>query len=574
MSTENQDTRRLTDVLRDSPATASPTPVPQRRKRRKKNLLRRVRPMVLVYPLGLLVIAGVALAVLASLAVSDMRRAEADLDTVLNSVQDKPATDLTLEDYTQIRDALAALHQSLGQVQQRTLPVQWVDFVNANLQTQFALLQVAIHATEGTLDFLAGLEPTIALLEKGGIASPREGEAMPAGSFQGEALGQRSAELLRAGRGRFLTAQASLDQAQTLLAGLELSDVSPEVLLEVETLQQYVTDMALYNALALEAPQTLNLVMGLEAEQAYLVLSQNNDELRPSGGYISTWGWFTVRNGRVRDYAYFPTTLETPDMPDPALGADLDLPTWWFEYEIPVTAAWDGSWHADFPETARLAAWYYNNGRNPHTPIQNVMSIDLTALQYILNGLGEVYVAAYDRFVTPENFRQVIYEIRAEPGDDSAHKDFLAALFTEMMAAWQAADLGQRNAINRGILQALQEKHLMLYYADEDAQAAIAALGWDGRQTPGIRHDYLMVADANIGSKSSSSVRRQITYDVMIDTDQQVESRLSLNYNFPATVAEQDPAVHPAHYGNLRDYFTLLQVLPRLRQRWKQRLTS
>lgn len=53
----------------------------------------------------------------------------------------------------------------------------------------------------------------------------------------------------------------------------------------------------------------------MDAGRNYLILSENSDELRPSGGYISTWGWLRVRRFRIADYGYNPTTDLTPNPP-------------------------------------------------------------------------------------------------------------------------------------------------------------------------------------------------------------------------------------------------------------------
>src|SRR5690606_15859649 len=105
----------------------------------------------------------------------------------------------------------------------------------------------------------------------------------------------------------------------------------------------------------------------------------------------------------------------------------------------------------------------------------------------------------------------------------------------------------------------LQEQHIMLHFADERLSNALDLLNWSGSQKPAIGHDYLMVVDANLGNKSNSSIIRQITYDVEINDDGSLNSRATVAYDYPAALAEKDPAVDPEHYGPL-DYSNLLQV--------------
>jgi hypothetical protein len=296
----------------------------------------------------------------------------------------------------------------------------------------------------------------------------------------------------------------------------------------------------------------------LQQTQTYLILAQNSDEIRPSGGYISTWGWMRVRSGDIQEYEYFPTTAQNPSPPPGSLASLLEIPDWWFQFERPIYTAWDGSWHADFPATAEMASWFYTNGENPYAPVDGVIGIDLVATEYIVDALIQVKVPGYNVTVNAENFREMVYEIRASDDPQLNHKEFVAAMYRQILEDWQNAPPRIRSNVNRAILQALREKHIMLYFGESSLQNSMYRLGWAGEQTPGVGYDYLMVADANIGSKSSRSVQRQMTYDVTINEDNTVNNRLSVLYNFSSTVAEQDPAVRPEHYREL-DYFSLSQ---------------
>ena len=68
-----------------------------------------------------------------------------------------------------------------------------------------------------------------------------------------------------------------------------------------------------------------------------------------------------------------------------------------------------------------------------------------------------------------------------------------------------------------------------------------------------------MVADANLGNKSNSSIIRQLTYDVTIQDDGTLASSATVDYDYSDAVAKNDPAVNPEYHGPL-DYNDLLQV--------------
>jgi hypothetical protein len=175
----------------------------------------------------------------------------------------------------------------------------------------------------------------------------------------------------------------------------------------------------------------------------------------------------------------------------------------------------------------------------------------------IMQGLGQVTVLDYGETVTAENFRDVVYRIRV---DEHEHKKFLAALYYQILTDWQSADSEENAAIRGSVLQALQEKHIMVYFANDDLNRAMDTLSWTGKQDTATDHDYLMVADANVnGSKHNHSVIPELTYDVTIQPGGALNSRLTVAYDYSARVAEQDPAIQPGNYSIL-DYYGLDQV--------------
>lgn len=481
---------------------------------------------------------------------SQVNRSWLSVDRALIDISNKPGAELTLNDFNLLQISVAELNQSLSKAKTRTVFLRPFDFVHPDLKTSLQTLDAAYEMSLAADDILSGLEPVIFYLAEG------ESTEAITPSFSS---GHRLVELLSLGHSNFVSAQIHLTASQRVINSVSLADVSPNFFISIDQLASFHTMLSDYNQLLLESPTLLTTMLGLDDTKNYLMLSQNSDELRPSGGYISTYGWMNVRNGRIADYFYGPTTETTPNPPS---GVDIpfQIPDWWIEYSDPVYAAWDSSWYADYPTTASLAAWYFDNGGNLNEPVDGVIAIDLVGFELILEGLGTVTVPEYGETVTSENFRQVVYAIRAEGAGQREHKKFLAALYYQILADWQAADQAESAALRRAVLQALQEKHIMLYFADETLNQAVDILGWSGKQDAGIDHDYIMVADANInGSKHNRSVMRALTYDVTVQTDGTLQSRLTVAYDYSARVAENDPAIQPEHYTDI-DYYGNHQV--------------
>ncbi len=486
--------------------------------------------------------------VLASNARAQVENSWGTLDRVWATVQNKPGTELTLSDFQRLRSSVSDLNTSLGKARRQTLFLRPFTFLSADLETTLDSLTAAQQLTLAANDMLAGLQPAVFFLTEGG-----QDESVSTQLSSGE----RTVELLNLGRGRFLSAAGQLAAAQATIDSLDRTRVSPSMLVSIDGLVGYHDLMADINQTLLASPDLLTEALGLEGPKTYLVLSQNNDELRPSGGYISTYGWMVVRNGRIDDYNYSPTTTTSPNPPPVAMSSEVHIPSWWIQYAQPIYAAWDSSWSPDFPTTAQMAAWYYDNGGNPHSPVDGVIGIDVAGFEYILKGLGQVYVPEYDMTISLDNFREAVYEIRADRGENE-HKRFVAAIYRQILQDWQSVTQEKNIELRSAMLGALQEKHIMLYFPDPELNDAIRMLGWSGNQEPGTDTDYLMVADANLGNKANRSVSRQITYDVEIMPDGSLTSRAAIAYDYSARVAEEDPAVRPEN-GDI-NYRTLTQV--------------
>jgi cell division protein FtsL len=530
------------------------------RRRRKRSLKSRLKRRIrnFNFKIVLIIMVSVAAVLIMGtllLTVSARNRvleSQENLERIVSDIQRSTSADLTISDFDRLQASVYDFSRSLTSAKRQTLFLRPFAFLNADLETYLKTVDAAQELTLGAQAMLTGLEPTLRFL-----VQDEEGELVVLQLSSAE----RAVELLDLGQGRFLSAEQHLNNAQSQIDKLKLAEVSPDLLLTVDRLIKYNADLREINSLLLDSPELLTVALGLDEEQSYLILSQNSDELRPSGGYISTYGWMTVRNGSIVDYDYSPTTESSPNPPPLSLAEQIKVPDWWIAYGQPIYAAWDGSWYADFPSTAELAAWYYEKGGNPHAPVDGVIGIDIVGFEYLLEGLESVEVPGYGVTVTPENFREVVYDIRAEGEGELPHKRFVSALYKQILNEWQSAEADSVD-MRQAVFRALQEKHIMLYFTGDETRLnwALDQLNWSGKQESGDQHDYLMLADANLGSKSNRSVIRQLVYDVEIQPDGKLNSRAAITFDFPARVAEVDPAVKPAHYGSDINYHGILQV--------------
>src|SRR5690606_14022309 len=108
----------------------------------------------------------------------------------------------------------------------------------------------------------------------------------------------------------------------------------------------------------------------------------------------------------------------------------------------------------------------------------------------LMRALGSVDVPGHDITVTADNFREVIYDFRAvgierDEAGREAHKAFLAALYPEIFYKLQNlrenASQDQLIEVLYDINRALREKHILLYFVDDQLNAFANSMGWTGR---------------------------------------------------------------------------------------------
>jgi hypothetical protein len=543
-----------------------------RRRRRKGGLLRRILKRVgfgsrqrlagvILGVFTILVIAVVMYAVLVADSLSRVNSSVISLERILTSLQSTSSgsTTLSMADFNRLKSGLSDVDESLASSQSRLAFVRPFQTIHPNIEMTFLSLDIAREITRATRLMINGAEPAANYLLTGTSTSGSQSQTTIQLSS-----GDRLVELLEIGRNPFQRARGILDQTQPMIDRLDLTGAPLELVRTSERIISFYEQINSVNQIFLNSTELLDAILGLNGDKTYLILAVNSDELRPSGGFLSTWGWLRVRGGRIVDFDYSASTTTSPTPPPRTTSTEFSIPNWWIQFRQPIFAAWDGSWYADFPQTADLAMWYYNTGENIHAPVDGVISIDIYGFEYLLGALGEITLPEYNNLiVTQNNFRRLVYDIRAYSSGPEPHKQFVADIYQRIMESWQSATRDpQRNTlILNALLRAAQEKHLMVHMAQDELNTAVDLLGWSGAQArsipPGI--DYLMVVDGNMSNKSSRSIRRSYIYDVTLNDDLSADKRITLNYEFPADVARNDPAVNPEFHGTL-DYTSLVQI--------------
>ncbi len=283
-----------------------------------------------------------------------------------------------------------------------------------------------------------------------------------------------------------------------------LVDIQNQLPILIGSIEQFV-----------EFSDMLRIILGDEGTKRYLLLFQNNTELRPTGGFLGSFAELSITDGVI-------TNMSIPG------GGTYDLQGNLSTYTIApkplqlLKARWefqDANWFADFPTSARQALQFYYDAGGP--TMDGVVAVNATYVADLLDLLGPIEMPEYNRTINAENFvfeTQKIVELEYDK-QENRPKEFIGDLAPKMldriMEKSEQDFLSIVDRINKG----LSERDIQLYFTNEDLQRQITTLGWAGevKWTDG---DYLMVIDTNLGGGKTDGVIEQ-NVDVVVNIDEQ-----------------------------------------------------
>ena len=316
-----------------------------------------------------------------------------------------------------------------------------------------------------------------------------------------------------------LNAQLALTQAQAARARLDLGRLTPGlrqlITSQVDPLFETVTGtLPVSDALALIriAPRLLGI--GKAGPQTYLVLIQNEDELRPTGGFLTAAGSVVIMNGKL-----IGLNIESADLVDDPLKP-YPLPPWQFQtyMNIGMLMFRDANWFTNYPTTVSWAEYLYSYTRA--VSAAGVIAIDSHLVVRLLKTLGPIQVEGVSYPITSENVMQYMRSAKEyAPADFSGQwdrKQYIGRLARALIEKILQLRGREWSSLMPIVLELLNEKHLLLQFDDEQATRLVARHNWDGAVNIPANSDFNMLVDANL-SYNKATVSMETSLDYTID---------------------------------------------------------
>lgn len=326
---------------------------------------------------------------------------------------------------------------------------------------------------------------------------------------------------------------------ETMKDGLEIIDLSADFIANGKPLLEVAPD-----------------ILGTDEERTYLVLFQNDKELRPTGGFLTAYSIANVNKGKFEPVSsndiYNLDSRYTPSIKAPQPIVDLIKGPYVLSRNLRLR---DSNWDPDFENSMDL--FVEEAKKAGINGIDGVIAVDTQLLVNILEVIGPIGVPGYGNFSAEIDERcncpNVVYELESfadvegaivwdqndptkiifAPANYLNRKEIIGPLMNSVLSN----SLGQSSEKIPGLFEAgfksVTEKHVLVYLMNDNEQKAVSDFGIGGKIVD-YDGDYLHINDANLGGrKSNLYVTHEVNQDIEIDRNNDIVKTVTITYSNP-----------------------------------------
>ncbi len=292
-------------------------------------------------------------------------------------------------------------------------------------------------------------------------------------------------------------------------------------------------------------------MLGEPVERRYLVLFQNDKELRATGGFMTAYAQFRFAHGKAilekSDDMYHLDDALTKKFPAPREILAFHKGV----YNLNLR---DSNLSPDFKLSMQQFESLYNyvGGKEK---IDGIIAVDTHVLVEALRILGPLYISGRN-FSADIDKRcdcpKAVYELEdysTRPVNyvRTARKDIIGVLFQTMLQqALGTSPSKYWGSLFQMLFSEINQKHVLTYFHDGSAQKAVESFNMAGRimtatesatllkYEEGKGWDYLHINNSNMaGAKSNMFVSEAMTKDVTVNSDGTITTKLTVDYKNP-----------------------------------------
>lgn len=299
-------------------------------------------------------------------------------------------------------------------------------------------------------------------------------------------------------------------------------------------------------------------LLGDPLPHRYLILLQNQDEIRATGGFIGSYIVADVDSGLLKKLEFKDVyssdgQLDTRLPPPPGLDKITD------HY-----AMRDANYSPDFPTSAEKIKWFLEHSRGPS--VDTVIALDQKVIEDLLAVTGSIPLGYAGLHVDASNFSTTLsYLIESKLVSARQPKQILAEFIPRFIDS--LLNKKHYEALVRTLQEAILTRHLQAYSPDSEIEQLFTALHLDGRFIPPQKDaDFLSLVSTSMGgNKSDRYIKSNIQHQSSIGLKGDLMDQLTLAREHTWSNADRQKieAIWKKLGSGALNYDTLLDLLGR-----------
>lgn len=268
------------------------------------------------------------------------------------------------------------------------------------------------------------------------------------------------------------------------------------------------------------------------SKKTYAVILQNNQELRPTGGFIQAVALLNFDNGSLVSQNIY-SVYDLDAKLSGTIVPPIDIINYLGEKRWFLR---DSNWNPDFPATSKQIGWFLNKILG--TDIDGVIALNLFSIGDLLEVTGPIDLPEYNEVVNHKNLSERMEfhsEVVLVDSPDSI--DYSVKIFEKTLEKITKINRDKIPLLLSSLEKSIKDNQLSMSVNEKSDQSVLHSLGWTGGLTKpscpsqlslvDCKVDVFFQVEANIGiNKANYYLDRSISHKVAVDREKAVHKRV------------------------------------------------
>jgi hypothetical protein len=307
-----------------------------------------------------------------------------------------------------------------------------------------------------------------------------------------------------------------------------------------------------YILAATDITKNLPEILGSDKAKTYMILFQNNMELRPTGGFIGSFALVTFQNGQLIDTSVYDVYSADGQLkgyikpPSPIVNY-LNEETWYLR---------DSNWDPDFSISSKRAEWFLD--KTLDRSVDGVIGLNLDVIQSVLEKTGPLKLVDFADEINSMNiYEKVQHEVEGNFFPGSRKKaDYLTSLSSSLIYKMGELNNSQYLDLTKIIFEKLESRDIQVYFHSPAVTRVASVLGWAGEIEPetcgqSCQNGWFGLVEANLGvNKANYYIDREARLEISV-SENKINYLLNIGFVNKSTEIYNDTETSYKNYLRL-----------------------